>query len=108
MIACAAAVTLALSVHRDLQTTAAILTPASISNATVASRREMCIYHAIRRDLPMGGTFYVSGTDVAHFQRLVELATPWALPQPTPATARWLVSVVPGRCYGLALMVRRT
>jgi hypothetical protein len=115
VIVSAAAVTLGLSVHHDLQTTAEVLSPASIKDATAADRQEECIYHAIRSELPQGAAVYVNDPVVhwRNFQRLAELSTLWAVPQPSPATARWTVSLVrklslvPGHCSGLALEVRR-
>ena len=117
VIVSAAAVALGLSVHHGLQTTTAFLRPGSIRSAVVADQREDCIYRAIRSELPRGAAVYVS--DPVHVQRLTELSTLWAVPQVSPATARWAISLVPSsslgpgsgarsRCYGLALEVRRT
>jgi hypothetical protein len=119
-IAFAAAVTLGLSVHYEVQTTTAFLRPGSIRRAVVADRQEECIYRAIRSELPRGAAVYISDPVVhwTNFQRLAELSTLWAVPQVSPATARWTISLVPSssagpgsgarsRCYGLALEVRR-
>jgi len=117
VIAAAAGVTLGLSIHHGLQTTTALLRPQAIRSAVVADRREQCIYRAIRQDLPKGAAVYIN--DPVHVQRLAELSTLWAVPQVSPATARWTISLVPSsslgpgsdarsRCYGLALEVRRT
>jgi hypothetical protein len=116
LIVSAAGVALGFSVHHGLQTTTAILRPESIRSAVVADRREDCIYRAIRSDLPRGAAVYIN--DPVHVQRLSELSTLWAVPQVSPATARWTISLVPSsslapgsdarsRCYGLALEVRR-
>ncbi len=110
-IVCAAAVTLGLSVDHGLQATAAFLRPASVRQATAAYRQEECIYHAIRRELPQGATVYISAPAASwrNAPRLVELSTLWAVPQLTPATARWTLTLVPepGHCSGLALEARR-
>jgi hypothetical protein len=117
LIVSAAAMALGFSVHHDLQTTGAFLRPGSIRSAVVADRREQCIYRAIRSELPRGAAVYIN--DPVHVQRLSELSTLWAVPQVSPATARWTISLVPSsslgpgsdarsRCYGLALEVRRT
>jgi hypothetical protein len=117
VIVSAAGVALGFSVHHGLQTTTAFLRPGSIRQAVVADRREDCIYRAIRSELPRGAAVYVN--DPVHVQRLTELSTLWAVPQVSPATARWTISLVPSsslgpgsdaqsRCYGLALEVRRT
>jgi hypothetical protein len=117
VIVAAAGVALGFSVHHGLQTSSAFLRPASIRSAVVADRREDCIYRAIRSELPRGAAVYIN--DPVHVQRLTELSTLWAVPQVSPATARWAISLVPSsslgpgsdarsRCYGLALEVRRT
>jgi hypothetical protein len=117
VIVCTAAVALGLSVHHGLQTTAALLRPASIRSAVVADRQEECIYRAIRSELPKGAAVYIS--DPVHVQRLAELSTLWAVPQASRAAARWTIALVPvssvgpgsrvpWRCYGLTLKVRRT
>jgi hypothetical protein len=115
VIASAAAVTLGLSVHHDVQATAEVLSPASIKHATAADRQEECIYHAIRSELPRGAAVYINDPVVqwGNFQRLAELSVLWAVPQPSPATARWTLSLVrrtsraPGNCSGRALQIRR-
>jgi hypothetical protein len=109
-IVSAAAVTLGLSVHHDAQITAAALAPASIKQQTFLFRQEECLYHAIRRELPKGATVYVTNPSWEHTQRLAELSTLWAAPQPSLATAQYRLILVParGHCSGLALEVHRT
>ena len=109
-IVCTAAVTLGLSVQHGLHTTAAVLSAASIKQATAADRQEECIYHAIRSELPKGATVYVDSGDYHVRQRLAELSTLWAVPQASLATAQWqlLLIPVPGHCSGLTLEIRRT
>jgi hypothetical protein len=115
VIVSAAGVALGFSVHHGLQTTTAFLRPGSIRRAVVADRQEECIYRAIRSELPKGAAVYIN--DPVHVQRLAELSTLWAVPQPSPATARWTISLVPrssrvpgspvrSHCDGLALEVR--
>lgn len=108
-IACTAAVTLGLSVQHGLKTTAAVLSPASIKQATAADRQEECIYRVIRSELPKGAAVYVDSQDYHVRQRLAELSTLWAMPQASLATAQWKLSLVhvPGHCSRLALEVRR-
>jgi len=116
LIVAVAGVALGLSIHHGLQTTTALLRPRSVRQSLVADRQEECIYRAIRSDLPQGAAVYIN--DQVHIQRLAELSTLWAVPQPSRATARWTIALVPdssgvpasharGRCYGLALEVRR-
>src|SRR5271157_3350553 len=108
-IVSAAVVTLGLSVHHDLQITAAALGPASIRYQTATFRQEECLYHALRSEVPKGATVYVYSPKYSHTQRLAELSTLWAVPQANLATARWRLSIVPahGHCSGLALEVCR-
>jgi hypothetical protein len=108
-IAAAAAVTLGLSVRHGVLITAA--SPSWVNGTTAAYQQEECIYHAIRRELPQGATVYISAPAASwrNAPRLVELSTLWAVPQLTPATARWTLTLVPepGHCSGLALEARR-
>ncbi len=108
-IVAAAAVTLGLSVHHDVQFTAMVTTPKWIAEQTAKLRQEECIYHAIRAQVPKGAAVYVNSPDFHPTQRLAELSTLWAVPQASLATAQWRLSLVPahGHCGGLALEVRR-
>lgn len=106
VIAAVAAVTIGLSVRRDQQATAGYLTPASVRFGVGEEAQVSCLYHLIRQDLPRNARVYVDSTNVNHIQRLVELSTPWALPQPTAATAKWEIDVVPGDCHKIGLKVR--
>ena len=109
-IVSAAGVALGLSVHHDLQITAAAVRPAAIQDQTTLIRQEECLYHAIRSMVPKGATVYVNSSQWRITQRLAELSTLWAVPQPSLATAQWSLSLenAHGHCYGLALEVRRT
>jgi hypothetical protein len=107
VLAAVAVVTLGLGIRQDLQLNSGLLTPSAISNATAAYRQEMCLFHAFRRELPKGATFYDGGPSASHFQRLAELATPWAVPEQNPAAARWRVAVESGHCARIRLKVWR-
>jgi hypothetical protein len=108
-IVSAAAVALGLSVHHDLQFMADFVTHRDISYQTAGVREEECIYRSIRSQVPKGAAVYPNGPTYALTLRLAELSTPWAMPQASPATARWRLSLIPahGQCNGLALKVRR-
>jgi hypothetical protein len=126
-IVTAAAVTLGLSVHHDLQTTAAALKPASVKQQTALLRQEECLYQAIRAEVPKGAPVYVTSPTFQPTQRLAELSTLWAVPQASLAASRWRLSLVPahghsitrftvtgnhfdpahGQCGGITLEVRR-
>jgi hypothetical protein len=119
VIVLAAGVALGLSVHHSLQTTATLVQPAAVRGWAVEDRQEECLYRAIRSELPKGAAIYISDPYWVHFQRLAELSTLWAVPQPSRATARWTVSLAtvpsigpgssaPSNCSGMALEVRRT
>jgi len=106
-VCCISAAALGLSIHHGLQDTAAYLGKRSVDLAAANDRQEECIYRAIRSKLPRGAPIYVP--DYAHGKevRANDLATLWAVPQPAPATARWIVSLVRGReCGRLRLKVR--
>jgi hypothetical protein len=116
VIVAAAGVALGFSVNHGLQTTAVFLRSTTVRTADVADQQEECIYHAIRSKLPKGATVYIN--DPVHVQRLAELSTLWAVPQPRPATAQWTISLVPVTsvasgpaadrlCYGFELKVQR-
>jgi hypothetical protein len=109
-IASAAAVTLGFSVHHGLQGTAAALGPAMSNRQTTLFRQEECLYHAIRSMVPEGATVYTVNPQWPVTQKLAELSTLWAVPQPSLATAQYRLSIVSahGHCLGIALEVRRT
>lgn len=108
-IVAAAGVTLGVAVHHDLQFTAKVTTPAAIGYQTTLLRREECLYRALRSDVPKGAAFYVSGPFWTPRQELAELSTLWAVPQTTPDSAGWLLSLVQaqGHCSGQALEAHR-
>ena len=108
LIVAAAAVMLGLSVRHGLAVNAGELSPGAVKAWTRFDRQEECIYHAIRSELPKGAAVYIDDPVVYDAQRLAELSTLWAVPQPRPAAARWTLSLVPGQaCSGLSLEVRR-
>jgi hypothetical protein len=109
VIASAVAVTLGLSVHHGLQTTAAALGPAMSDRQTTLFQQEECLYQAIRSMVPKGATVYVDIPYWPLMQKLTELSTLWAVPQPSLATAQYKLSAVSahGDCSGIALEVRR-
>lgn len=71
----AAAVTLGLSVHHDLQFTATKDRPSEIAGDTASFRQEECVYRAIRSEVPKGADVYVTSAKWQHTQRLAELST---------------------------------
>jgi hypothetical protein len=107
LIVGAAATALGLSVHHGVQVTAAAVAPASIAEWTTFDSQQACLYRAIRSELPKGASVYIA--DPGHFdaQRLAELSTQWAVPQPGLATSQWVISVDRGHaCSGISLRVR--
>jgi hypothetical protein len=107
LVAAIAVVTLGLGIHQDLQVNASLLTPAAVNATAGADRQEMCLFHALRHELPKGAAFYDSARDVGDYQRLAELATLWAVPERSPGAAQWRVAIVPGRCARIGLKVWR-
>ena len=107
VIFCGAAAAVGIEAGYDVQTTDNFLTPASVQLSAHAYMQEICIYNLIRREVPEGARVYVNSRDVGHMQRLAELSTLWAVPQAHPATAKYLVSIHRGDCFGVRLRVRR-
>ena len=108
-IVATAAVMLGLSVHHGLAVNAWELGPAPVKVWASFDRQEECIYRVIRSEVPEGATVHIDDPVVYDAQRLAELSTLWAIPQPSSATARWTLSLVPGpACAGLSLEARRT
>jgi hypothetical protein len=109
-IAAAAVVALGLSVHHEVQLTAAALTPGQITSQTAAYRQEECLYRAIRSQVPKGAAVYITSPPAAPpTERLSELSTLWADLKANRAAARWTLTLVSarGHCDGEALEVRR-
>lgn len=108
-IVVAAVVTLGVHVRHDLQFTAKFVTPGEISYEASCTNWEDYIYQAIRSQVPEGAPVYVQGPGHTLTIRLAELATPWLVPQATPATASWKLTLVPAhrRCVGLSLEAQR-
>jgi hypothetical protein len=108
LMATVAVVTLGLAIRQDLQLNSTLLTRAAVRSATAADGQVTCLFHALRRELPKGATFYDSSANVTHFQRLAELATLWAVAEENPAAARWRVDIVSaGHCAHIGLKVWR-
>jgi hypothetical protein len=107
-VCCISASALGLAVHHGLQESATDLGRHSVRLAAANDRQEECIYKAIRSKLPKGAAIYVPNYAYGQEVRANDLATLWAVPQPSPATAQWVVSLVHGHeCGGLRLKVRR-
>ena len=108
-IAVAAAVTLGLSAHHDVQFTASATTPKAMAANQALMQREECVYNAIRSELPRGATVYTSGQHWQYTQRLDELSTLWAVPEVNRADAQYSLTIVnaPGHCDGQKVQVRR-
>jgi hypothetical protein len=109
-IAVAAGVTVGLSVHHEVQLTAALVNPGQIAGQTASYRQQQCIFLAIRSEVPKGATAYITSQyALPPTERLSELSTPWVVLTDNPAAARWTLSLVsaPGHCGGLELEVHR-
>jgi len=107
-VCCISATALFLSAHHGVKDTYSYLGKRSVRLAAVNDRQEECIYRAIRSSLPKGAAIYVPDYAYGNEVRANDLATLWADPQPTPASANWTVSLVRGHeCSGLKLSIRR-
>jgi hypothetical protein len=107
LVAVVVALMLALGTYRDVRLNSGLLMAASIKAQLLDNNREMCLYRALRRELPRDASFYDNPGNYEHFQRIAEAATLWAVPRLTLAAARWDVAIVPGHCAGIALKVWR-
>jgi hypothetical protein len=114
-IACAAiiavaAVTVTWKAHEDLAITAAQLSPRSVEAFNSSDASWQCIFRAIRAAVPKGAPVYVGTEHGTFFQRLAELTTPWAVPEPRLSAARWSLTIsrAAGACSGLKLTATRT
>lgn len=102
-MASAAAVTMGLSVHHEVQLTATFLAPGQTALQTSLYRQQQCIYRAVRDEVPKGATVYItSPPNAVPTERLSEVSTLWAVLEANPAAARWMLSLVPasGHCGG--------
>jgi hypothetical protein len=98
---------LGLTVPMEVKATARLLAVASVRVATRATAQESCLYELIRQELPQDSRFYVDSTSAEHVQRLAELATSWALPEPDRGQAQFEIDIIPGGCDKVGLRVRR-
>jgi hypothetical protein len=109
-IVAAAAVTVGLSIHHELQLKAAALAPAQVSYETAVYQQEECLYRAIRSAVPRGAAVYITSRPSSPAsEQLSELSTLWAVLEARRAAARWTFSLVPapGHCGGVELEVHR-
>ena len=98
IVACAAiagigGAALGLSVDHLVRKHDFLLRPAARALAAGTYRQEVCLFHAIRADVPRGAPVYVNSASVPHTQKLAELSTLWAVPQVNKASAQWLLTV---------------
>ena len=70
-----------------------LLRPAARALAIGTYRQEVCLFHAIRADVPKGAPVYVNSASVPHTQKLAELSALWAVPQENRDTAQWLLTI---------------
>ncbi|HXY44460.1 MAG TPA: hypothetical protein VEH29_09755 [Acidimicrobiales bacterium] len=107
VIVATVAIAVGLTVHHGLQIATGARSATSVARGDRANQLEECVYAAIRSELPRGATVYIN-VNRAYGQLLAELSTLWAVPQATPATAQWVMSVVGGpSCVEVSVEVRR-
>jgi hypothetical protein len=109
-IVAAAAVTMGLSIHHELQLRAAALAPAQVTYETAVYQQEECLYRAIRSAVPRGAAVYITSRPSSPTsEQLSELSTLWAVLKAHRAAASWTFSLVsvPGHCGGVELKVHR-
>lgn len=99
------------------------LASAAVVRAQDTYRQELCLFHAIRKEVPRGAGVYVSGNIEPRFQRLAELSTLWVTPEADQRAAQWVLTIrkqdgkhraqLPSgarifRCYGDILVAQQT
>lgn len=70
-----------------------IQTPAARALDFGTYRQEVCLFRAIRTDVPRGAAVYVESASEPHSQRLSEYSTGWAVPKVHQADAQWLLTI---------------
>jgi hypothetical protein len=85
--------TFGFGINHLVQRSDQIRSPAAVMQASGTYQQEVCIFNAIRSDVPEGAAVYVSSSDVSHTQRLAELSTLWAVPKEQRAAAQWVLTI---------------
>jgi hypothetical protein len=80
-------------INRLVQLSDQMQSPAALTVTYGTYRQELCLFHAIRSDVPEGAAVYVIGPDPSHSQRLAEWSTAWAVPKEHEAAARWVLTI---------------
>jgi hypothetical protein len=70
-----------------------IQAPAARALDFASYQQEVCLFRAIRADVPRGATVYVESPSEVHTQRLAEFSTGWAVPKEQRADAQWALSI---------------
>lgn len=70
-----------------------IQSPAARALDFATYRQEVCLFDAIRSDVPKGAAVYVESPSEPHTQRLSEYSTGWAVPKEHRAGAQWVLTI---------------
>jgi len=106
-IVCVVVSAIGFCLRLGITTTSADVRQASVTSWTSADRQQACIARLIETRLPRGAPVYDGNNEDYASQELIELSTLWVVPQPTPATATWVLSIEPGpACNGETLGLR--
>jgi hypothetical protein len=70
-----------------------IRSPAARALDFATYRQEVCLFRAIRKDVPRGAAVYVESPSQAHTQRLAEYSTGWAVPKQYRAEAQFVLTI---------------
>jgi hypothetical protein len=107
VITCVAVASVALCVRSGATATVSDVRQTSVSSWTVADRQQACLARLIETRLPRGTPVYIGSSQGFASQELIELSTLWVVPQPTTASATWVLSLVPGEdCSGETVRLR--
>ena len=98
VVACAAIAAiggpvLGLRIAHLVQFDNAALARAAVERTQNSYRQELCLFRAIRKEVPRGAGVYLAGNNEAYFQRLAELSTLWVTPEEDQRAAQWTLTI---------------
>jgi hypothetical protein len=94
--------------HTSLHTTSSLVSPSQMAGARSTYEGVACLRHELSQLVPKGATVYVGDGSTLTSQLLLEAATLWANPLPSPRVAAWEASLQPGKgCLGYALKAHK-
>lgn len=90
----------------------AVSTVADLANPVVAHQYHVnlaqfsCLQDEVTREVTRGASVDIGPVSGPHYLSLIEAVTPWAMPT-SSGRATFTLTLSPGPCYGLGIVVRR-